>query len=97
MTNEKIRINIEVGDCTECPYYYGMIRNGLFYTYGKCERTGGVGENRNLILNCPYKKPKSNKRIEDYIETNHRSYWKLRMTDYIDDLIHERLEKILKE
>lgn len=93
--NKKVKVDITVSDCTECPYYYGMMREGLFYTYGKCEKTGGVGENRNLISNCPYKR--DNQDIMDYIETDHKHFWKLRIVEYIDDIIHERLERILKD
>lgn len=97
MNNEKVKVHIEVSDCTECPYYYGMIRKGWVYSYGKCEKTGGIGENKNLIRNCPYKRKKNRKKIDEYIETDRRTHWKIHMADYIDDLIHERLEKILKE
>ena len=93
---KEITVNIKVVDCTECPYYYGMMMKKLEYTYGKCEKTGGIGKNKNLIANCPYRCDEEPK-IDKYIETDYHSYWKVHMADYIDDLIRKRLKRILEE
>ena len=50
----------------------------------------------NLSLEIRNTKIVEEKTAKDYIETDGKSYWKLNIADYIDDLIQERL-KVAKE
>lgn len=36
-------------------------------------------------------------RLQDYTETRGRSYMKIRIVDFLDDLIRERMEKVADE